>query len=131
MKARSFGRRRPAQPTTQGMTAGSISAAGFRQLFDRAGPELTVAGVGATFGTTAGVGGGTGPTWISVTSPWGYGRLTRWADGSFEGHAYRIPGGELVCGKHGEDVRPEHLDELIAAVGRPTHEEPSPVWRNA
>jgi hypothetical protein len=117
---------RPAAPRpSRRATDGGLSAAAFRQLFTEAAPDLADAGVSASFGTTVGSRRAPGPTWVSVTSPWGHGRLIRRADGSFECGAHRIPGGEPLCAERGEQIRPEDLDDLIAAVSRPrAHEAP-------
>jgi hypothetical protein len=100
--------------------AAPVSASAFRRLFVDAGPDLAHAGVSAVFGTTAGSRRKPGPTWISLTSSWAHGRLIRRADGSFDSEAHRIPDGVRLCADHGEHVQPHHLDELIAAVSRPT-----------
>ncbi len=99
--------------------AGSLSVAAFRLLFADAAPAFARAGVEATLGTVVGSRRAPGPTWISVTSPWAQGRLIRRADGSFDCDAHRVPGGEPLCSEHGQHVRPEHLDRLLAAVAGP------------
>jgi hypothetical protein len=96
-----------------------LSAAAFRQLVAEAASDLADAGASASFGTTAGSRRAPGPTWVSVVSPWAHGRLIRRADGSFDCSAHRIPGGEALCAEHGEHIRPEDLDDLIALVSRP------------
>jgi hypothetical protein len=91
----------------------------FRQLVADATDVLVDAGVSATFASTAGSRRAPGPTWISVTSPWGYGRLVRHADGSFDGQAHGVRDGTPLWAGHGEHVGREHLELLVAAVSRP------------
>jgi hypothetical protein len=97
-----------------------LSAAAFRRLVDEVALELAAAGVSAQLASTAGSLRSAGPTWISMASARGYGRLIRRADGSFESLAYRIPGGEPLWAEVGECVRRAHLVDLIAALSQ-TH----------
>jgi hypothetical protein len=103
-----------------------LSPGAFTHLASHATASLARSGVAATFASTAGSRNAPGPTWISVTSPWGYGRLVRRGDGSFESTAYRSGDGMLLLHEEGDDVRATDFDDLVAAIARP---EPGPPTR--
>ena len=96
-----------------------MSAAAFRHLVDDAAPMLADLQVSAFFASTVGAPRSPGPTWISVTSRWAYGRLVRDADGSFVCSAHRGVDGASLREVRGTDVTRRDLDALIAVVGGP------------
>ena len=93
-----------------------LSAAAFKDLVVDTRPSLVADEVTVVFGSTAGGRRHPGPTWISVTSPWGYGRCMRRNDGSFESSAYRSSDGEQVHAAQGATATRQDFENLIAAV---------------
>jgi hypothetical protein len=101
----------------------SLSAAEFERLARSAAPLLYRVGASAESGSTMRLGRRRGPTWISVASPRGHGRIIRHPDGSFVSSAHRSADGGLVLDARGDAVRAADFDDLVAAVS-----ETVPSW---
>jgi hypothetical protein len=95
-----------------------LSATEFQHLARRAEPLLDRVGAAAESGSTMRTGRRRGPTWISVASPRGHGRIIRHPDGSFESSAHRSADGALVLDVRGDAVQVTDFDDLVAAVSQ-------------
>jgi hypothetical protein len=93
-------------------------------LVDEASRSLRRAGVDAVFGWTVGGRRRPGPTWISLVSPKGYGRLIRHGDGSSESSAHRASERSPLLVAQSAITTRAHLDDLIAAIAGPPASEP-------
>lgn len=97
----------------------SLTASTFRHLLERVAGTLVRNGIAGVYGSTVSTRRNPGTTWISLTSPWAYGRLIRLADGSSECSAYRSRDGQALVVEHGTITTAAQLDVLIAALSRP------------
>jgi hypothetical protein len=97
----------------------ALTASRFRQLLEQAARAFGENGIAGVFGSTVSSRQHPGPTWISLTSPWAYGRLVRRGDGSSHGSAFRASDGEVLIDEDNDTTTAAQLDRLLAAVSAP------------
>lgn len=100
-------------------TNAAVSPGRFRHLVRDAGAALAEARVEAVDGSNGLAHRGGGVMWITLTSRWGHGRVTRNADGSVDLQAFRTPDGATLLAEHHDHVEVDDLRHVIDAITRP------------
>jgi hypothetical protein len=96
----------------------ALSARDLGDWLTRAGPALATRRISAVHGRGPRL-VADGATWISLSSPWGCGRLVRAADGSSQSTAHRYSDGATVIESRSTTTTEEQLERLIDSLQGP------------
>jgi hypothetical protein len=98
----------------------ALSARDLAEWLARAGPALASKRISAVHGRGPRL-VADGATWISLSSPWGCGRLVRAADGSSRSTAHRYSDGATVIESQARTTTEEQLERLTDSLQGPEH----------
>jgi hypothetical protein len=98
----------------------ALSARDLGDWLTRAGPALDSMEISAVHGRGPRL-VADGATWISLSSPWGCGRLVRAADGSSRSTAHRYSDGATVIESRSTTTTEAQLERLTDSLQDPAH----------